>query len=249
MASKSVYIIAPSGSGKTSSIRTLNPETTFIINVLNKDLPWKGSGKQYKLWDKETKTGNMIVTTDTQAVIMWLDYISKTMPHIKNICIDDDTYLTIMELQRRANESWSKYEVIVQNFLDLAAKTKSLRDDIVVFILHHTEELVDDITQEKTYRAMSFGKLLNEKMGGQECQFTQVLRAAKETNGNEIDYVFYTTDSKSTVKTPFELYNSNKIPNDLAYVRKCMDCFYDGLGCEDTPKEEKTKNQKQQVNG
>ncbi len=157
------YVISPSGAGKTTSARNLDPKSTFIINPLSKDLSWRGSAKQYTLFDKEKNpNGNMIVSTNAQVIMKWMDHIDKNMPHIKTIVLDDFSYVTIMELQRRSAESWSKYEVIVQNFLDICAKAKSLRDDIVVFILQHTEE-TDDLLQEKTYRAISFGKLLNEK--------------------------------------------------------------------------------------
>ena len=38
----SVLVIADSGTGKSTSIRTLNPKETFIINIANKPLPFKG---------------------------------------------------------------------------------------------------------------------------------------------------------------------------------------------------------------
>ena len=40
--SKTVAIMGISGSGKSSSIRTLDPETTFYIDADGKGLTWKG---------------------------------------------------------------------------------------------------------------------------------------------------------------------------------------------------------------
>jgi ABC-type phosphate/phosphonate transport system ATPase subunit len=37
-----IALVGQSGSGKSSSIRTLNAEETFIINVASKPLPFKG---------------------------------------------------------------------------------------------------------------------------------------------------------------------------------------------------------------
>lgn len=37
-----IAIVGASGTGKSSSIRTLNPSETFIINVASKPLPFKG---------------------------------------------------------------------------------------------------------------------------------------------------------------------------------------------------------------
>lgn len=157
------------------------------------------------------------------------------MPHIKDIVIDDNTYLTIMELQRRKNEGWEKYDHVVENFLALAAKSKSLRDDIVVHFLHHTETAGDGILEEKSYKAISFGKFTDEKLGGQETQWTIVLRAAKEKDGDKINYVFYTRDAHSTAKAPFEMFADEKIPNDMRLVRQTMDCFYSGDCDEEQP--------------
>ena len=61
----SVLIISESGAGKSTSIKNLNPEETFIINVANKPLPFKGWKSMYPIWSKENKNG-----------IMWLGGIS-----------------------------------------------------------------------------------------------------------------------------------------------------------------------------
>lgn len=241
--SKAILYIGPSGAGKTASIRTLNPASTFIVNSLKKDLPWRGSSKQYTYWNKETNPmGNMISTTQSKIVFQWLDYINNNFLHIKDVVIDDNTFLTAMELQRRSGETdWKKFNDIAQNFLDLAEKAKSLRDDLVVHILHHTmQDGGDGILEEKTFRAMSYGKLIDEKLGSQEAQFTVVLRAAKEADGDDINYVFYTRDARSSVKTPFGMFEDAKIPNDMLLVRKAVDCYYND-DCGDQPKVEAKK--------
>lgn len=242
--SRTVFYIGPSGSGKTSAMRTLNPETTFIFNALGKELPWKGSAKQYKYWNKEEKTGNMVKTSHTKAILAWLDFINKEMPWIKDICIDDHTFLTSLELQRRSKEEgWGKFNDIAQNFLDLAEKCKTLREDLVIHIMHHTQISGDGIVEDKQYRAMSYGKLLDEKLGTQEAQFTVVLRSAKENNSNHIEYVFYTADPNSSAKAPFEMFNEATIPNDMNLVSTTLRCYYDDdcVESEDLSKEVKKK--------
>ena len=50
---QSVLVIADSGTGKSTAIRNLNPDETFIINIANKPLPFKGWKKNYTLISKE----------------------------------------------------------------------------------------------------------------------------------------------------------------------------------------------------
>jgi ABC-type phosphate transport system ATPase subunit len=47
MSSKLIAIVGPSGTGKSTSIRSLNPKETFIINVARKELPFRGAEKLY----------------------------------------------------------------------------------------------------------------------------------------------------------------------------------------------------------
>src|SRR5690606_35368189 len=150
----------------------------------------------YTYWHKENNTkGNMIKTSQAGSVLRWLDFIDKdpSMQHIKNVVIDDNTFVTSLELLRRSTDTtWEKYTDIAKNFIAVADKSKSLRDDLVICILHHTQTEGDGVIEDKNIRAMSYGKLIDEKLGTQEAQFTLVLRAAKEKVGNNIEYILYT---------------------------------------------------------
>ena len=57
---QSVLIIADSGTGKSTSIRNLDPKETFIINIANKPLPFKGWKGNYKNISKDNPKGNMV---------------------------------------------------------------------------------------------------------------------------------------------------------------------------------------------
>ena len=50
MASKLIGIVGPTGTGKSTSIKHLDYKETFIINVANKPLPFKGWKSKYKIW-------------------------------------------------------------------------------------------------------------------------------------------------------------------------------------------------------
>ncbi len=47
-----VILLGKSGTGKSSSIKGLNPKETVVLNVLGKKLPFKGSNS---LYNKENK--------------------------------------------------------------------------------------------------------------------------------------------------------------------------------------------------
>lgn len=235
---KSALIIGPSGAGKSTSIghieelniKGLNPKETIIINALGKEMPWRGSAKQYTIWDKDKNPdGNMIVTSNPRTVLQWLHHINKNMPHIKNVVLDDNTHNSSMEYMRRINEkSFEKFNDIGFFMSTTAMDVKSFRDDLYVFFLHHTREIGDGILEEKTTNAMTIGKLVDEKLSGYESFFTVVLRAIKKVEDDEIKYYFLTKDAHSTAKSPIGMFDNKEIPNDLGVVRETMDKYYNG---------------------
>ena len=94
-----VIILGRSGTGKSSSIKTLDPKETVIVNVLKKKLPFKGSQTLYN-----TDNKNLLNMDDYTQVINMLQYIDKSMPNVKNIVIDDAIYVLRKEYFKRAKE-------------------------------------------------------------------------------------------------------------------------------------------------
>lgn len=84
-----IAIVGNSGSGKSTSIRTLNPKETFIINVASKPLPFKGWKSNYSLWNKENPTGNLVNTADVDTISKILQYINSKRDEIKNVVVED----------------------------------------------------------------------------------------------------------------------------------------------------------------
>ena len=94
-----VLILGESGSGKSTSIKTLNPEETVIFNILGKRLPFKGSASLYNESNK-----NLFKIEDWQTVVNYLNSISTSVPKIKNIVIDDAIYIMRTEFFNRSKE-------------------------------------------------------------------------------------------------------------------------------------------------
>ncbi|MBC7088646.1 MAG: ATP-binding protein, partial [Tissierellales bacterium] len=86
--SKLVAIVGDTGNGKSHSIQFLDPKETYIINVADKELPFKGSSK---LYNRENQ--NMKVVSDANEIIRLLKTLSEKATHIKNVVIEDGNYI------------------------------------------------------------------------------------------------------------------------------------------------------------
>lgn len=95
-----VIILGKSGTGKSTSIKTLDPKETVILNVLGKKLPFKGSGSVY---NKDNK--NLFRVADYQETISMLEAISRDATYVKNVVIDDAIYIMRKEYFKRAKET------------------------------------------------------------------------------------------------------------------------------------------------
>ena len=232
---KAVLILGNSKAGKTTSVRTLNPKKTIVFSPLSKGLPFDGSMKNYKNWNKETcPEGNIIRTSSSKTITQWLKYISEKMPEIIVCVIDDNTFVMAKELDRRRDEkSYEKFGDIAHDFLELAETANSLRENLNVYILHHTVEVGDNIITPKSIKASSFGKMIDEKLHGIESQFEIVFLAQKLIDSdNNIHYKFKTRDANSTCGVPMGMYEEEYIDNDLQAIDTKIRCFYSG-DCEE----------------
>lgn len=95
-----VIILGKSGTGKSTSIKGLNPKETVIINTLKKRLPFKGSNSMYN-----TENKNLFNIDDYTSVINYLTNISQKAAYVKNVVLDDSIYIMRKEYFKRAKET------------------------------------------------------------------------------------------------------------------------------------------------
>ena len=204
-----IMILGESGTGKSTSIENLDPKETFIIQVVNKPLPFRGYKAKYSLRNKENPKGNRFVSDKSDLIMKILDSLNKEKT-IKNIIIDDSQYIMANEFMRRAKEKgFDKFTEIGQNFYMLIDKANDMRDDINVIFLQHIE-----INDAGRVKAKTIGKLLDDKVGI-EGRFTVVLMTEIE-DGN---YYFRTQNNgNDTCKSPKGMFEELRIPNDLKIV-------------------------------
>jgi hypothetical protein len=228
--SELALIVGSSGTGKSTSVRTLPPEKTFIVNVAGKPMPFKGWKSSYanvafqKAGDKVSSTGNFFSGNEPAKTADFLAHIGSFRPEIKYIVIDDAQYLMSEEYMRRAKENgFAKFQDIAQNIWKIISTAKSLRDDLKIFFLWHPESEVD-ANGKRTIKAKTVGKAIDNYVT-LEGMFTTVLftEVTKEANGG-LDYSFVTqTDGVTTAKSPMGMFETLKIPNDLFLVANKMD--------------------------
>lgn len=218
-----VLIVAESGTGKSTSIENLDPKETFIINVANKPLPFKGWKSKYKLWSKETPDGNMYDKASPESIEAALKYVSDKRPEIKTIVVDDFQYMSSFEFFDKAEEKgYEKFTKIGAHLARIARMPKDLRNDLIIFFLTHAEEATD-MEGKKKYKAKTIGKMVDEKLT-LEGLFSIVLfgKVKKDKEGN-LRYVFETqTTGENTCKSPRGMFGTFEIINDLDFVRKAI---------------------------
>lgn len=218
MSATSVLIIGESGSGKTTSASTLNPKETFIINVMAKPLPYKGWKANYTEWTKENPKGNLLNTTSAEVILQTMEYINAKRPEIKHVIIDDNQYIAADHLMAKAKEvGYAKFTDAALMIYKIATKGKSLRDDLIIFILNHQDVTVDSEGDVKI-KAKTAGKMIDNQIT-YEGLFSIVLFTYKKETKTGTEYGFITNgDPKSTAKSPMGMFETKEIPNDLQKV-------------------------------
>jgi hypothetical protein len=206
-------ILGESGTGKSASLRNLNPETTLLIQAVRKPLPFRSTG--WAPYNKTTGKGS-VITTDNPA------HIEGAMRKIDRpvIVLDDFQYILANEYMRRSDEKgFDKFTEIGRHAWDLLCAASGLPDERRVYILAHTDSDESGRTRMKT-----IGKLLNEKITP-EGMVTIVLRTAVRDG----TYTFSTQNSGAdTTKSPMDMFAEQFIENDLAAVDAAI-CDYYGL--------------------
>lgn len=154
-----------SNSGKSTSLKYLNPEETFIISCTNKQLQIPGFRKKYpKIVIQDNKiVGNWYVNNNYVQIEKVMSIISKTRPEIKVIVLDDANYLLSNETFSQALvKGYEKFSVMAKNYYDLIQYCQSLRDDLTVIFITHIENYGTDIDPE--YRMWTTGKMLTTQI-------------------------------------------------------------------------------------
>ena len=208
-----ILIIGKSGSGKSTSLRNLKKEEYSLVNVLNKDLPFK-NGRDIK----------GLSTKDYELV---KEFIKKTPKDI--IVIDDFGYIMTDKFVKKATETgYTKFSVIAQEFYNFIEFIKTLDGDKRVYLMMHEEKSESGDIAPKTC-----GKMLDNQICV-EGLFSILLRCVFDGKEHKFKTA---TDGLDVCKSPIDMFETEFIDNDLKLVDDTI-CEYYGIEKKENKKED-----------
>jgi hypothetical protein len=222
MASKLIGIVGSTGTGKSTSIKNLNPQETYIINTAKKELPFKGADKIYNTENKNYKEIDEITE-----ITRLLKTISDKAPHIKNIVIEDSNYMMAFRMADKATEiGYTKFTILAKDMVELFREARKLRDDLKIFYFTHPE-IIEDSGEIVGYRMKTSGKMLDNQINLEGlftiCLYTYV----EEQKDGSNSYNFVTNRFKKyPAKSPDGMFSEIKIPNNLQLVVDTINEYY-----------------------
>lgn len=219
-----ILIMGEPGTGKTVSIRDLDPQTTFVIATDRKPLPLPKASSKYKMITKpdgkiDLQQSNYFETVDPNVVKALLTKISNTMPHIKTVVIDTLTSIMVHEYMTRFKEKgYDKFSDMALDTYEIITMIRDLREDLYVVVVSHTENNYDSDGVLRTSFKVPGGKLIGQNIKP-EAYFHMILYTEVLMNNGVPEYYFRTQNNgKDTCRSPMGLFDSPRIPNDLADV-------------------------------
>ena len=231
MANK-ILVTGYSGTGKTYSLRDLDPKETFIICPDEKALPFRGWKKNYIQTMVDGKLNpsksNFFKTTNWTEIISIMKHLSKTRTDIKTIIIDTITYAMIAEFMQKAKTvGFAKFTEMGDNVYKTLKSIDGLRDDLNVIVMAHTE-VKSFNGVDRTVFGVPGGKLVQDVVKP-EGMFSVILETIVEKKGNDVSYGFMTQNNTTNMdKSPSDMFEGAVIPNDMNAVLEAIRKYEEG---------------------
>ena len=217
-----IGLMGESGSGKTTAMRNLDPKTTFYIDCDKKGMNWKGWRTQYS-----TANLNYFQTDSFSTVKRILERINKlegddkkTFGNIKTIVIDTLNGMMVAEemriLSMQGGDKRSAWTDLAANGWDIVNYSLTMRDNLTIIIICHSETISDDNGIIKT-RIKTNGRKLEKLV--LESKMTTVIWAVRQDG----KYKFILSADGCTCKVPMNSFDTDEIDNDITIVLKALE--------------------------
>ena len=195
-----VFVTGRSGTGKTYSTKRIPRNNACFISVQKPRLPYRGDFEEHYKTDRVSTIIKIMKDTDKKIII-----------------IDDAQYLMANEYLRRADEkSYDKFTDIGVAFRQLVDAVDELPDDVVVYLMWHTDTK-DGLTQMKTVGRMVDQYITPEGL-------SDIVLETAVVDGK---YFFMTQNNgHNGVKSPEGMFPEFSIDNDLQYVDDSIRNYY-----------------------
>lgn len=224
---KIIIVLGSTGSGKSTSIKNLDPKKTIVANcILNKDLPFIGSRKLYNEANQ-----NLIQIQSWEHAVQAVAYANESRPEVTTLVFDDMRYIMELEYFKRAKEAgYAKYTELGMHFQAVFDAAVRARTDLTVVAMLHDE----DVTSNSTIVRKDV-KLVGAmvKQHYDPIELVDICLYAKAEFGKEgkVTYGFYTHKVmvggiELPCKSPEGMFTEDFIPNDLSLVLKRIQEFY-----------------------
>jgi hypothetical protein len=216
-----LFIVGPSGTGKSRSIKNLPPEKTVVINVESKILPFDNA----KVFDENSAFG----FSDSNQVDNVIKAIAN-VPEIKYIVVDSFTkYQELaMSESRKIGGGWEIMNRYYAQIFNLFEFIKKVPDKIFIFISN------DEIVKVETPNGATVGRRHitcdGKWLTKIEKEFAIVLftelKVTMEGGKRKSEYKFITnSDGVTSAKSPEGLF-AYEIDNDLLQVVKQVEKYF-----------------------
>lgn len=219
-----------SGSGKSFSLRNLNPQDTFFIRGTSKmPIAIKGANKMFVPLSKDFKEGNMVTLTKPFKEGTNGEYVSRINDlyeiaikrKFKHVVIDDMQYilLTIENIFKGTGEFKDQRRIysLIKQFTYSAFTLADTVQDV-----HGIQTIFLWQKQSTKNELVIPGEAFNEVIVPQGF-FNVVLEAETTLTGEHT----FKTNGNGLCKSPYEMFDSENIPNDVQLVNEQINKFYE----------------------
>lgn len=219
------FVVGRAGSGKSTSVRNCDPETTVVINSDQKALPFKSFKKDYN-----EEKGNYLQTSDIKQIKNFLKDIHKNKPKVKTVVIDtwsrimtDSVMSSSFRNAPNGMQAWSN--MAFENYDLLNVINEKLRDDIIVYLFCHPETVYDETGMSQEQIAVQGQQL--KKFVPESFSSIVLYTQLSQEPGKGMSYGFRTvTNGNDTCKSPIGMFGKEVVDNDLTKVSATIREYY-----------------------
>lgn len=201
-----IIIVGPSGSGKSSSLQNLDPETTYILDLERKGMPFRAKHFKHIIPVGnlvEFKNAHEIVKKDLSCSCLVIDSFTKLTEYIK-----DDAIAAF-----KGYELWNWYNATIKKILN---GIKNPNHPVVLTAIDEIVKIAQPDGSELCQKRVKIQGKEHEGMVEKEFLITLFTDIFRPDKTKSVEYRFITNaDGICSAKSPAYLKLPMYMPNDV----------------------------------